>query len=108
MRVIGFTAPPGLSTNVIWQMDDGTEANRVRLVRDSAGAVRLIVTLASAETVNLSLGAVANESFNRVAVAYDGAAFRVVMNAALVVQTASAAMPPGHHRTARLERDRGR
>jgi len=94
VRVIGFTAPPGLSTNVVWQMDDGTPANCVRLVRDTAGAMRLVVTLASSETVNLALGTVANESFNRVAIAYDGAAFRVVMNAAAAVQTAVAAMPP--------------
>ena len=94
VRVIGFTAPVGLSTNVVWQLDDGTPANRVRLVRDNDGMVRLIVTLASVETVNIALGTVANESFNRVAIAYDGAAFRVVMNAAATVQTAVAAMPP--------------
>lgn len=92
-RAIGFTAPPGVGTNVIWQMDDGTAANRVRLVRTTAGAVRLIVTASSVETANLVLGTVASESFNRVAIQFDGTAFKAVMNANPTVQSATAAIP---------------
>ncbi len=92
-RVIGFIAPLGLSTNVIWQMDGGSEANRVRLVRDTAGAVRLIATVSGSEVANLALGIATAESFNRVAVAYDGTTYRAVMNANPVMQTATAALP---------------
>ncbi len=92
-RQVGFTAPIGYSTNVIWQMDDGTAANRVRLVRDTAGAVRFIITASSVETVNYNLGTVDNLSFNRVAIGFDGTTFSVVMNANPTIQTATTSIP---------------
>lgn len=58
---IEATTPAGISGNkVLWQADDSSERNRIRLVWDSGGRLRLVTTSGAVEQANIDLGVVAS------------------------------------------------
>jgi hypothetical protein len=69
VAVTGRTAS-GSGTQVFWQLDDGTDNERIRIVRDSSNNMRCIVTDGGVEQANINLGAVANNTAFRVALAW--------------------------------------
>ncbi|CAH1656826.1 conserved hypothetical protein [Hyphomicrobiales bacterium] len=78
---------------VLWQADDGSEANSHRLLRDATGVLRYVVTTAGTSQANLSLGSVADGALFRVAVRAAPNDFAGSLNGAAVATDASGAMP---------------
>lgn len=92
---IAASAPAGLGTQVLAQWDDGDESDRVRVVRDSSGDLRVIVTAGSAEQANLNLGAVANGAFFTVSLRWQANGFAASLNGAAEVTDSSGTLPAG-------------
>ncbi|RKQ70113.1 phage head spike fiber domain-containing protein [Oceanibaculum indicum] len=92
---IAATAPAGLGTQVLAQWDDGDESDRVRVVRDASGDLRVIVTAGSAEQANLSLGAVANSAFFSLSLRWMVNGFAASLNGAAEVTDSSGSLPAG-------------
>lgn len=88
--VIEARSPLGTGGNqVLWQWDDGTDANRYRLVRVNDGNLRAIMTVAGVDEVNLDLGPVANDADLKVVSSWRAGQFAASLNgAAAVVDTA--------------------
>lgn len=87
--VIEGRTPLGTGGNqVLWQWDDGTDANRYRLVRVNDGNLRAIMTVAGVDVVNLDLGPVANDADLKVVPSWRAGQFAASLNgAAAVVNT---------------------
>ncbi|EXL08729.1 phage head spike fiber domain-containing protein [Aquamicrobium defluvii] len=87
--VIEGRTPLGTGGNqVLWQWDDGTDANRYRLVRVNDGNLRAIMTVAGVDVVNLDLGPVANDADLKVVPSWRAGQFAASLNgAAAVVDT---------------------
>lgn len=92
---ITATAAAGLGTQVLAQWDDGTEDERVRVLRDSSGDLRVIVTAGGAEQANLDLGAVANGAAFTVSLRWQANGFAASLNGAAEVTDASGSLPAG-------------
>lgn len=82
-------SPLGTGGNqVLWQWDDGTDANRYRLVRVNGGNLRAIMTVTGVDVVNLDLGPVANDADLKVVPSWRAGQFAASLNgAAAVVDT---------------------
>ncbi|MBS7698471.1 MULTISPECIES: hypothetical protein [unclassified Chelatococcus] len=78
---------------VLWQADDGSEANSHRLLRDSTGMLRYLVTAAGTAQANLALGNVADGALFKVAIRAAPNDFGGSLNGAAAVADASGAMP---------------
>lgn len=87
------TTPGGAGTQVIAQVDDGTENNRFRIVLDSSNNVRFIVTTSSVEVCNLNLGTVANSTAFKVAAAWAANDFAASLNGGAVGTDSSGSLP---------------
>lgn len=89
--VIEGRTPGGVSpiSQCLWQWDDGTDANRYRLVRVNDGNLRAIMSVAGVDVVNLDLGSVANDADLKVVPSWRAGQFAASLNgAAAVVDTA--------------------
>lgn len=88
--VIEGRTPLGTGGNqVLWQWDDGADANRYRLVRVNDGNLRAIMTVTGVDVVNLDLGPVANDADLKVVPSWRSGQFAASLNgAAAVVDTA--------------------
>lgn len=92
--VIEGRTPPGASGNqVLWQKDDGTAANRIRLVRNGT-SLNLVVTNASVDTTKV-IGALANDTAFKVALRWAANDFAASLNGAAAVTEAGPAVPAG-------------
>lgn len=85
----------GSIDQVLWQWDDGTENNRLRIVRDSSANLRFIATSGGVQQANLVLGTVINNLIFGVTVNWTASAFAGSLNGAAVVSTASGTVPSG-------------
>ncbi len=102
--IFARTASGASGNQVLWQRDDGTEDNRLRIVRDSSTNVRFIVTAGGNEQVNIDLGTVAASTFFSVAIRAAANNFAASLNAGSVTTDTSGTMPTGIT-TERLGRD---
>lgn len=105
VSTIGGAAPSALSYDitgtagpdqdaVLWQTDDGSEANRLRLER-IAGSLHYIVTSGGVEQANLNLGALTDFTEFTVRIAAAANDFAGSLNGAASVTDATGAMPVG-------------
>ena len=79
--VISARTPLGADGNqTLWCWDDGTTANRLRLVRDSSRHIRLIVTVFGTDVVNLDIGTVADDTTFKVAASWKVGQFVASLN----------------------------
>lgn len=83
----------GAGTQVLCQIDDGSEDNRFRLERDSSNHMRFIVTVAGVEECNLDLGVAPNDTPFKVAVAWETADFHGSLNGMDEVTASSGSLP---------------
>ncbi len=80
-------------TQIIAQLDDTTENERYRIVRDSSNDLRFIVTDGGVEQANINLGAVANDTEFRVGVTWSANDFAATLNGGTVGTDASGTLP---------------
>ncbi|MBX3537395.1 MAG: hypothetical protein KF735_07155 [Chelatococcus sp.] len=93
-RMLTARASAGKSGDqVLWQADDGSEANSHRLLRDAAGVLRYIVTTGGTPQANLMLGSVADNALFKVAIRAAPNDFAGSLNGAAVVTDTSGIMP---------------
>ncbi|CAH1671217.1 phage head spike fiber domain-containing protein [Chelatococcus asaccharovorans] len=78
---------------VLWQADDGSEANSHRLLRDATGMLRYIVTTTGTPQANLALGSVADGALFKVAVRAAPNDFAGSLNGGAVVTDTSGTLP---------------
>lgn len=92
--VIEGRAAAGADGNqVLWQKDDGTAANRIRLVRNGT-SLNLVVTNASVDTTKV-IGALANDTAFKVALRWAANDFAASLNGDAAVTEAGPAVPAG-------------
>lgn len=92
--VIAFRAAPGASGNqVLWQTDDGSEDDRLRIVRDATGHLRFIATAGGAEQCNIDLGALADSTDGKVAFRAAANDFAAVLDGGAVSADSAGSMP---------------
>lgn len=91
--ITGVTAPGSGSNQVLWQCDDGTENNRLRIVRDSSTNLRFIVTAGGVEQCNLDLGTVAGSTEFVVSVGWATNDFSASLNAGVPVTDTGGSIP---------------
>lgn len=85
--------PAGSGTQVIAQIDDGTDNNRYRLVRDASNAIRFIVTTGGVEVCNINTGTVANSTAFKVAAAWAANDFEACLNGGATVTDVTGTLP---------------
>jgi hypothetical protein len=86
-------AANGKGTHVYASLDDGTANERFRIVRDSSGDVRFIVTDGGVEQANLNLGAVADGAAFKVAASWAANDFAASLNGGAVVTDTGGTLP---------------
>lgn len=91
--IVSGTAAAASGTQVITQIDDGTESERIRIVRDSSNNLRFIVTDGGVEQCNINLGAVADGSAFRVAAAWSANDFAASLNGGTSLTDGSGTLP---------------
>lgn len=89
----GWTARGGGVSQVLFQVDDGTEDNRYRVYRDSSNHVRFVVTAGGVEQCNLDLGTVANLTHFKVAARAASGDFAASINGGAAVTDSSGILP---------------
>ncbi|PWC54373.1 hypothetical protein TSA6c_00470 [Azospirillum sp. TSA6c] len=82
-------------TQTYAQYDDGTANNRLCVYRDSSNVLRCVVVVSGSTVVNLNLGAVANDTFFKVAFAWKANSFAASVNGGAAVTSSSGAIPSG-------------
>jgi len=95
MVEISGRAPYGKGKAVLWQVDDGSENNRLRIERDTSSNLRCIVTVGGVEQANLNLGAVALGADFSVAFAWADNDFAASLDGAAAVTDTSGTVPAG-------------
>lgn len=95
--VLSATTAPGVGSanQVLWQYDDGTENNRIRVVRETSTNLRAIVTSGGVEQANLDLSTVANSTGFKMGLRWGANDFAATLNGAAVVTDALGAVPSG-------------
>jgi hypothetical protein len=86
-------AAPGSGTQTFWQLDDGTDANRVRLYRNSSNQLRANVQAAGVDQCDLLLGTVANNANFKAAFAFQAGNFAGVMAGGSVQSVSTGTLP---------------
>lgn len=87
--------PAGSGTNVLWQIDDGTAANRLRIVRNASNEIHFIATVGSSDVADINLGTVANSTVFRVAFRAAANDFAACLNGGSVSTDTVGSMPAG-------------
>lgn len=91
--VIDGKTAPGAGTQPLWQLDDGTENERVRIERNSSNEIHCIVTDGGVEQANVNLGTVAANTAFKVAFAWSAGDFAASLNGGTVGTDASGTLP---------------
>lgn len=92
--VIEGRAAPGADGNqVLWQKDDGTAANHIRLVRNGT-SLNLVVTNASVDTTKV-IGTLANDTSFKVALRWADNDFEASLDGAATVSEIGPVVPAG-------------
>jgi hypothetical protein len=85
---------PNQDSRCVYSLDDGTDANRIALIRDTSKTVSLVVTAASVQTASLSLGTAADNAVFKAALAF--ATGDIIVKSSLGAdQTSAVAVPAG-------------
>lgn len=94
---VAARTPLGVGTvaQVLAQIDDGSESNRIRIERDTSQYLRCIVTVSGVEQANLNLGAVDDDTDFRVTFAWASGAFAAALDAGTDVTDAAGSVPTG-------------
>lgn len=92
---ISARAPHGIAAAVLWQVDDGSEDNRLRIERDATGDLHCIVTAGGVAQADLDLGAVAGGADFSVAFAWASDDFAASLDGAAAVTDTSGSVPSG-------------
>lgn len=92
---VSARAPYGNGLAILWQVDDGSEDDRLRIVRDASGNLRCIATVGGVEQCNLNLGAVARGADFSVAFAWEADDFAASLDGAAAVTDTSGSVPSG-------------
>lgn len=94
-RGLFMQAAPAGVTRGIWQMDDGTDANRIRIENPAGGsALSLVVTVAGSDVATLALGSMTpGAPFGVALAAADGD--MAAIRGGGTIATAAVPMPPG-------------
>ncbi len=92
--VVEGRAAPGLGSQVLWQWDDDSEANRYRIIRGLSGNARLIVTTGGTDNVNLDMGALANNTDYRIAASFKSGSYSASLNGAAAATSSYAGSLP--------------
>ncbi len=86
---------PTNTTQVLWQADDGTSNNMIRVRRNGVGDVYATAVIASVTVLDVRIGAVADNAEFRLAFRWAANDFTASLNGATVVTNTAAAMPAG-------------
>lgn len=89
IAVSARTALGADGSQTLWCWDDGTTANRYRLVRDSSRHLRFVATVSGTDVVNLDLGTVADDTGLKVAASWKSGLFAASLNGAAAVTDSS-------------------
>lgn len=95
MTIAGRAAPGVSGNQVLWQIDDGSEVNRIRAVRNTSGELHVIATVSSSDVADLNLGALASGADFSVAFRAGANDFAAALNGGSLVTDVSGAMPAG-------------
>lgn len=87
------TTPLGAGTQTLCQIDDGSEAERFRLIRNASNQIRFVVTDGSSDVADLNLGTVAHNTAFKVAVSWAASDFVGSLNGAAAVTDTSGTLP---------------
>lgn len=91
---ISARSPVGnLGNTVLWQADDGSENNRIRIVRDTSRVLRCIVTTGGAEQCNLSLGTLNDQTDFSVSFAWEADDFAASLDGGAAVTDTGGTIP---------------
>lgn len=95
-KLLSGISPQGVGTEqVLWQLDDGTSNNAIRVTYTSAGQMHLIVTSGGITQTDLNLGALAVKTAFKVAIRAGATDFAGSLKGAAAVTQTSGAMPTG-------------
>lgn len=83
----------GTSTQVLFQVDDGTSSERYRFERDTSSELHFIVTDGGVEQTNLNFGVVADNTSFKVAIRAKSNDFAGSLNGGVVVTDTSGTLP---------------
>lgn len=93
-KLVTGRTPPGVgSEQVRWSRDDGTIANRIRVLYKSDGHLHAVVTTGGVDQADLDLGAVAVDTDFKIAMRAAANDFAASLNGGAVVTDSGGAMP---------------
>lgn len=78
---------------VLFQIDDGSESNRIRLERNTSKELHFIVSVSGSDVCDLNLGVVADETDFKVAARCRANDFSAALNGGAVVTDSAGALP---------------
>lgn len=87
--------PKAAATYVLWQADDGSEDDRIRIERNSSNEIHCLVTAGGVAQCDLNLGVVANDTDFEVTFAFELNAFAAALNGSTPETDGSGDMPTG-------------
>lgn len=94
--VSGVTAAGiGSSNQVVWQWDDGTESNRIRIYRDTSKHMQCVATVSGSDQAALDLGVVNDSTAFKVGFAWGTNDFAATLNGGTMVTDSSGSVPSG-------------
>lgn len=93
--VLSATTALGAGTQTLWQWDDGTANNRIRVYRDSSNNIHFVVTSGGVDQADLNLGAVANNTAFKIAARWNTNSFGASLNGGAESTDVSGSVPTG-------------
>jgi hypothetical protein len=90
---ISAKTPSATGTNVLWQADGGSAANRFRIYRDSSNHIHCVVTVSSVDQADIDLGAVADSTDFQVTFGWAANDFAASLNGGAVLTDVSGTLP---------------
>lgn len=85
----------GIGERVLWQWDDGTESNRLRLCRKSDGSVHAIATSGGTDQCDINLGTVGNITDFSVSFGWENNNFAASLNGGALTADITGNVPSG-------------
>jgi hypothetical protein len=94
-QTVVITARTGQGAGVLWQLDDGSENNRIRIERNASNEIRCIITDGGTEQANLNVGTVADDTDFQVGFAWAANDIAAVLDGGTVQTDGTATIPTG-------------
>lgn len=90
---INAITPNYSGTNVLWQIDDGTANERIRIERNSSNEIHCIVTDGGTDVADLDLGTVADDTEFQVSFGWEANSFAASLDGGAVVTDTGGTLP---------------